>query len=139
MLVVVSDHAREALAEAAKDTQAFEQRLKAALEERLFPRPVFDGIPRDHVWVSEVRLEGEYPDTELTMYLRDDRRPHCVFGWRAGPIWREACFEDSATPEDRSWWIALGLEEDVVPIFYGLPVNCESGRINWIQRHDVKL
>jgi hypothetical protein len=59
------------MAKAGADPSAFERRLKDRLERRLVGQRRFQAKDNDGVRVEEVRLEGAYPDTTVSI------RPLC--------------------------------------------------------------
>lgn len=70
---------------------------------------------------EEVRLEGEFPNTEIVAYFRSKDHPGTVFGRRCR-IWTDdGMWDDPASVMD------MNLMEDIEACGYGLPANPEPG------------
>jgi hypothetical protein len=73
------------------------------------------------VTFDEVRLEGEFPGTEIVAYFRSEKHPDVLFGRRCR-IWT-----DDGALDDAASVMSVNLMEDIEACGYGLPANPEPG------------
>lgn len=105
------------------DPVPVEQALRDDLAEALpLGRPSRDsaqGTALESVVFEEVRLEGNFPETELVVLFRSDYRPEFQFGVRER-IWSD----DGVCVTDGAGVIATNLEETII-FEPGLPLDAE--------------
>ncbi|HYJ68722.1 MAG TPA: hypothetical protein VEX15_13810 [Nocardioidaceae bacterium] len=89
--------------------------------------------------VSDVRLEGEHPDTDLIVLFTDKSRPGCQFGFRM-PLSATSLYEDGSIddPESAVGVAMANLDEDIGAVGYGLPSNCRPGEVVWLGRRRIE-
>lgn len=82
--------------------------------------------------VSQLYVDGQYPDQRLVVLIHDDARPQCRFGCR-WQLWdddgRPDVDEDHTTPEEDGHALAIALQENLEATDHGLPANCTPEEI----------
>jgi hypothetical protein len=104
------------------DPEPVERSLRDDLAEVLplgRPRDSAQGTMLESVVFEEVRLEGNFPETELVVLFRSDYRPEVQFGVRER-IWSD----DGVCVTDGAGVIATNLEETII-FEPGLPLDAE--------------
>ncbi len=95
------------------------------------------------VRIEDVRLDTSGPLHQVHILFRDPSRPECLFGyWAEAVEWEEASSEDPIVldpvegywgPEDwASTILVTNFEEQVEAIGLGLPPDCDTEGITWI-------
>lgn len=119
------------------DSRATETAIRDA-----YARPMFDGVIRETVATGaqervpyirgvafeEVRLDGEFPDTELVLLFRSQSHPGVLFG-RRRRLWEE----DGSPIAMVNILIGIHLQEDIESGEPGLPPrpDVDASGIAW--------
>lgn len=86
----------------------------------------------DEAEVTEIRLEGEHPDTLLVVIFTHRDRPGCVFGFRF-PMELGAPEDGHAIDPVMMVDISvINADEEVDAVDLGLPRDCQAGEVTWV-------
>ncbi len=120
----------------------YEQRVLQALRKELFEEEAF--VEREgEIKIEDIRLDTSGPLHQVHILFRDPSRPECLFGY-----WAEAAEQEAEpltdlivlspskgcwVPEDwASTILVTNFEEQVEAIGLGLPPDCDTEGITWI-------
>ena len=80
------------------------------------------------VWVEDVRIDAFGEVRTVVILFRDIDRPECLFGYAWGSLDE---LEDDPYISCTIVW--ANWEEEIYAAGYGLPEECSSEDVNWIQ------
>jgi hypothetical protein len=94
-------------------------------------RAEFSGWRPGEVEVTDIRLDGEHPDTLLVIIFTHWDRPGCEFGLRF-PMELGAVDDHSIDPEMVVEIAVINADEVIDAVNLGLPKDCQEGQVTWV-------
>jgi hypothetical protein len=115
----------------ADDASDYEQRLVQVVSAAL-PRESHHPVGElfgQHVVFDDVAIEGSFPDSVLTIHVRDPARPHCLFAtsWHLWTRRPDGQIEPPTSPPEQ--YGAVCAEEAEQFLTVGLPAECAEGEL----------
>lgn len=98
-----------------------EQNILSELREQLLTRDPDIEHRGNRIEVEDIQLATHGSVCWIYMLFREETRPECLFGYR----FPADEFMDTSI-------IVTNFEEEIEAIGYGLPPDCDPGRITWI-------
>lgn len=114
--------------------EEYEREVLRYVRERLIEdgRP-FPAGSRYEISVEDVRLERDEEGDGLVILFRETDHPDCLFGfgtYAVGPPEPDGLIYPD--PEGHASIILADFEECLLAAGYGLPDECDPGKVNWI-------